>query len=75
MEHTGITPQRVAWSFDQIAEATGLSTAFLRKEARRGALQTQRFGRRVLVLDSALRAYMDKGSEGSKSEQQSSEAA
>jgi hypothetical protein len=58
-----VTIQRIAWSLAEISEATGLSLGFLRNDVRRGALPVRKFGRRVLVLDQDLRAYLDKGSE------------
>ena len=57
------TIQRVAWSLAEISEATGLSLGFLRNDVRRGSLPTRKFGRRVLVLDQDLKAYLEKGSE------------
>lgn len=57
-----ITKGRIAWSLGDISEATGLSLGFLRNDVRRGALRIRKFGRRVLVLDSDLKAYLDEGS-------------
>lgn len=59
------TTQRMAWGLGEIAEFTGLSLAFLRNEVRAGRLPVRRFGRRVLVKDGDLRAYLEVGSEGS----------
>ena len=61
-----ITSVKVAWSVQEVSQATGLSAPFLRREIKRGILSTKRFGRRVLILDSALQAYLNKGSEGNK---------
>ncbi len=58
--------QKIAWSLNDISEATGLSVNFLRYEVRRGYLKTRNFGRRVLVLDADLQRYMESGSEGGK---------
>jgi len=55
--------QRMAWGLGEISEFTGLSLAFLRNEVRSGRLPIRRFGRRVLVKDEDLRAYLDLGSE------------
>lgn len=57
-----ITKKRIAWSISEIADVTGLSVGFLRNDVRRGALQVKKFGRRVLVLDSDLKAYLNQGS-------------
>lgn len=59
---TPATTSRIAWSIAEIADVTGLSIGFLRNDVRRGALQVKKFGRRVLVLDSDLRAYLNQGS-------------
>jgi excisionase family DNA binding protein len=58
-----VTIQRIAWSLAEVSEATGLSLGFLRNDVRRGALPTRKFGRRVLVLDQDLKAYLEKGSD------------
>jgi hypothetical protein len=57
------TTQRIAWGLADIAEATGLSLAFLRNEVRCQALPVKRFGRRVLVLEEDLRRYLTDGSQ------------
>ena len=58
-----VTQQKIAWSLAEISEATGLSLGFLRNDVRRGTLRIKKFGRRVLVLDSDLRAYLNQGEE------------
>lgn len=58
-----ITKERIAWSLGDISEATGLSLGFLRNDVRRGALRIRKFGRRVLVLDSDLKTYLNQGSD------------
>ena len=55
--------QRMSWGLAEISESTGLSVAFLRNEVRAGRLPVRRFGRRVLVKDEDLRAYLDRGSD------------
>jgi excisionase family DNA binding protein len=55
--------QRMAWGLGEISEHTGLSLAFLRAEVRNGRLPVRRFGRRVLVKNEDLEAYLDRGSE------------
>jgi excisionase family DNA binding protein len=57
-------PQRMAWGLGEVSEFTGLSLAFLRNEVRAGRLPVRRFGRRVLVKDEDLKAYLDRGSIG-----------
>jgi excisionase family DNA binding protein len=58
-----VTSQRIAWSLAEVAESTGLSLGFLRKDVRRGALPVRRFGRRVLVLKEDLENYLLRGSQ------------
>jgi excisionase family DNA binding protein len=58
-----LTSQRMSWGLAEISESTGLSIAFLRNEVRAGRLPVRRFGRRVLVRDEDLKAYLDRGSD------------
>ena len=57
-----VTEQRIAWSLADISKQTGLSLGFLRNEVRAERLPIRKFGRRVLVLDEDLRAYVTRGS-------------
>ncbi len=68
MATSAVEKSRVTWSLAEISEVTGLSKSFLRYEVRRGNLPVRKFGRRVLVLDGDLRAYIENGSTGSKNE-------
>jgi hypothetical protein len=52
------TAKRFSYGLDEISALTGLSTAFLRKEARAGNLKTKKFGARRLVLNEDLKAYL-----------------
>ncbi len=52
------TTKRRAYGLDELAEMTGLSTAFWRKEARAGNLKTKKFGARRLVLTEDLETYL-----------------
>jgi excisionase family DNA binding protein len=63
MEANVTQSPRIAWSLADIAKQTGLSLGFLRNEVRSGRLTVKHFGRRVLVLDDDLRAYLARGSE------------
>jgi excisionase family DNA binding protein len=54
--------QKLAWSLIEISKQTGLSVSFLRKEIRAGRLPIKRFGRRILVLDADLNAYLSQDS-------------
>lgn len=60
---TPVTQERLAWSLKDISKNTGLSVGFLRNEVRAKRLQLKKFGRRVLVLDSDLKAYLASASE------------
>jgi hypothetical protein len=52
------TRKRFSYGLAEISKLTGLSTAFLRKEARAGNLKTKKFGARRLVLNEDLQAYL-----------------
>jgi excisionase family DNA binding protein len=58
------TLPRLAWGLSEVSDATGLSVPFLRAEVRAGRLPVRRFGRRVLVRDEDLKAYLLRGSKG-----------
>jgi len=60
------TQSRLAYGLDEVAQQTGLSTAFLRKEARAGNLKTKKFGARRLVLNEDLEAYLKGENEDGK---------
>lgn len=62
-KNEAVTQKRFAYGLNEIAERTGLSTAFLRKEARAGNLKTKKFGTRVLVLVKDLEAYLERSGE------------
>lgn len=49
---------RLAWGIADIAEATGLSEPFIRLKIHTGELRAKRVGRRVLILDGDLRAFL-----------------
>jgi excisionase family DNA binding protein len=49
---------RLAWSVAAIEEATGLSQPFIRHKINLGELPAKRVGRRVLVMDDDLRAFL-----------------
>ena len=60
---TPIMQERLAWSLKDISKNTGLSLGFLRNEVRAKRLLIKKFGRRVLVLDSDLKTYLENGSQ------------
>jgi hypothetical protein len=47
--------ERLTWRVTDLAIATGLSEAALRREIREGRLQIRRLGRAVLIPDSEAR--------------------
>ncbi len=61
-----ITQNKLAYSVEEISDATTLSKAFLRNEIRAGRLKIQRFGRRVLVLNNDLQNYLNGNDEKSE---------
>ena len=58
MKCESITAHRLAWSLTEVATSTGLSSGFLRKQVRSGSLRSRKFGRRLLILDEDLRAWL-----------------
>jgi excisionase family DNA binding protein len=46
-------------SIENICEALGVSKGFVRDQIRRGHLRACRMGRRVIVLEEDLRAYLE----------------
>ncbi len=52
------TQSRLAYGLDEVAQQTGLSTAFLRKLARAGTLRTKKFGARRMVLSADLEEFL-----------------
>ncbi len=53
-----INQNKFAYGLAEIADRTGLSTAFLRKLARAGTLKTRKFGARRLVLEADLQEFL-----------------
>jgi excisionase family DNA binding protein len=51
--------ERLAWPIEEAAQSTGVSKGYLRKIIAAGELKTTRAGRRVLIRDSDLRAWLD----------------
>jgi excisionase family DNA binding protein len=58
--------QKVAYSVKEVAQQTTLSVPYIRNEIRDGNLKIKRAGRRVLVLDSDLKEYLENLSEEKK---------
>ncbi len=50
-----------AYSIREVSEETSLSQPFIRLEIKRGNLKAGRFGSRVLISESSLSQYLDKG--------------
>ncbi len=53
-----VMQKRLSYGLAEISELTGLSTAFLRKEAKAGNLKTRKFGERRMVLNQDLEIYL-----------------
>ncbi len=50
-----------AYSIKEVSEETSLSVPFVRLEIKRGNLKAGRFGSRILITESSLTQYLDKG--------------
>lgn len=57
---------KLTWSAEEIARTLGLSIQFIRNEMHAGHLLSHKYGRRRLVRTQDLEAYVERGSEGSK---------
>jgi excisionase family DNA binding protein len=58
------TPQRLRlYGLKEAAGLLGVSSAFLRLEVLRGRLRVVRLGRRVLLRQTELARYLDRGEE------------
>ena len=53
--------RKKAYSIREVSEETSLSQPFIRLEIKRGNLKAGRFGSRVLITESSLSQYLDKG--------------
>jgi len=53
-----VTGERLGWSVPEISTSLPLSEGFIRKEIKSGALKSRRIGRRIIVLDNDLKAYL-----------------
>jgi len=61
-----VTTNKFAYGLAEIADRTGLSTAFLRKLARAGTLKTRKFGARRMVLEADLQEFLKGENENAK---------
>ena len=56
-----VTITKLACSVAEVAEITSLSKPFIRLEIKRGKLKARTFGRRILILQTDLRDYLNQG--------------
>jgi predicted DNA-binding transcriptional regulator AlpA len=59
MRSSGIASQRGGHSIDDIIESYGLCRSTIYKAIGTGALRARKLGRRTVVLDADLRAWLD----------------
>ena len=53
---------KLGWTLSELANSLSVSVPFLRLEVKRGRLRAAHLGRRVVVLDTEVRRYLDKAS-------------
>ncbi|HZE69936.1 MAG TPA: excisionase family DNA-binding protein [Pyrinomonadaceae bacterium] len=53
---------RLAWGIREAAESIGVSKGHIRNAIAAGELRVSRLGRRVVIPDANLRAWIDRGS-------------
>ncbi len=66
LENVTKNQKKVAYSVEEAAIQTSLSKSFIRNEIRDGNLKTRRIGRRVLILNEDLEAYLKKDDKENK---------
>jgi excisionase family DNA binding protein len=54
-----IGQHRNSWSIQEVAERNGVSKQFVRNEIAAGHLKAKRLGRRVVILVSSERAWLE----------------
>jgi len=50
---------KLGWTLDELARSLSVSVPFLRLEIKRGKLRSAHLGRRVILLDSDVRRYLE----------------
>ena len=51
--------RKLGWTFEELANSLSVSVPFLRLEVKRGRLKAAHLGRRVVLLDSDVRCYLE----------------
>ena len=51
---------KLGWTFEELAKSLSVSVPFLRLEVKRSRLKAAHLGRRVVVLDTEVRRYLDR---------------
>jgi excisionase family DNA binding protein len=59
MANAKTVTRKEAWSVEELSRSYGLSRGYWWNEIRRGTLPSKRFGRRVLILQKDLDAYLE----------------
>lgn len=62
------TTQKLAYSVEELAEATSLSKAHLRNEIYAGKLKAKKVGRRILILEKDALDYFNRFESAEKKE-------
>lgn len=58
---------KLGWTLDELARSLSVSVPFIRLEVKRGRLKAAHLGRRVVVLDSEVRRYLEQASDSGRS--------
>jgi excisionase family DNA binding protein len=58
LKHTSATAIRLAYSIAEAAEITGVGRSFIYEEIKAGRLVVKKAGRRSLVFDADLKAWL-----------------
>jgi excisionase family DNA binding protein len=54
---------KLGWTLDELARSLSVSVPFLRLEIKRGKLRAAHLGRRVVLLDTDVRRYLEDATE------------
>jgi hypothetical protein len=60
------TSRKLGWTLEELANSLSGSVPFLRLEVKRGRLKAAHLGRRVVLLDSDVRCYLEDAADNAR---------
>ena len=64
MKQDNHSNSKLGWTLEELAHSLTVSVPFLRLEIKRGKLRAAHLGRRVVLLDSDVRRYLEDAADG-----------